>query len=372
MALSVAAPTEGVLPILGAVVVGTLDSAGVFTQLTSGIDYKSSCRVATTGNVTIATALNAGDTIDGITLAAGDRVLVKSQSAPAENGIYVAGVTPARASDFDSWDEIPGAVVGVEVGTANADTAWLCTSDSGGTLGTTAITFTQFGAGVVYPITPQLGGTGVANNAASTLTISGNFATTLTVTGETGVTLPTSGTLLASGGALGTPSSGTLTNATGLPLTTGVTGTLATANGGTGITAYGAHCIVNSPGTAAHISVSASTPTKLSYLTSEVVDASGLWDASNSQTTVLPAGGYQYSVVIPADAAGWQLRLYNDGAAERQLGLASSSGPKWSGVFRADGTSVYAFYLWEADGTRNVYDDPASLWINSLILVRIW
>lgn len=165
---------------------------------------------------------------------------------------------------------------------------------------------------------------------------------------------------------------GDTTPSTGAFTTLSATTPLPATSGGTGITAYGAHCIVNSPGTAAHISVSASTATKLSYLTSEIVDASGLWDASNSQTTVLPAGGYQYSVVFPADSAGWQLRLYNDGVAERQLGLASSSGPKWSGVFRADGTSVYAFYVWEADGTRNVYDDPASLWIHSLILVRIW
>lgn len=70
-------------------------------------------------------------------------------------------------------------------------------------------------AEVTGVLLPANGGSGIANNAASTLTISGNYATTVTVTGVTGVTLPTSGTLLASGGALGTPSSGTATNLSG-------------------------------------------------------------------------------------------------------------------------------------------------------------
>lgn len=196
MALSVAAPTAGVLPILGAVVIGTLDSSGNFVQYAS-VSYKAPVRVATTVAGTLATSFANGQTVDGIVLATGDRILIKNQVAAADNGIYVVAATgaPVRASDFDSWTEIPGAVVGVLVGTANADTAWLCTSDTGGTLGSTAINFTQFGAGVVYPITPQLGGTGVANNSASTLTISGNFGTTITVTGATSVTLPTTGTL---------------------------------------------------------------------------------------------------------------------------------------------------------------------------------
>ena len=63
-------------------------------------------RVATTASITIATALNAGDTIDGITLANGDRVLVKNQSgSPAENGIYVVGASPARSSDANEAGE---------------------------------------------------------------------------------------------------------------------------------------------------------------------------------------------------------------------------------------------------------------------------
>lgn len=196
MAVTVAQPTAGTLQIIGAVVIGTLDSSGNFIQY-AAVAYKAPVRVATTANGTLATAFANGQTVDGIVLATGDRILLKNQTASAANGIYVVAASgaPTRATDFDDWAEVPGAIIAVLVGTTNADTAWLCTSDAGGTLGTTPIIFTQFGAGVVFPIASNQGGTGVANNAASTLTISGNFGTTFTVTGATSVTLPTSGTL---------------------------------------------------------------------------------------------------------------------------------------------------------------------------------
>jgi hypothetical protein len=98
-------------------------------------------RVATTGNITIATALNDGDTIDGVVLATGNLVLVKSQTAPAENGIYVVGVTPARHEDFDTFADHVGVLVSVEEGTAHANQAWLYSGTTTGTLNTTGITF---------------------------------------------------------------------------------------------------------------------------------------------------------------------------------------------------------------------------------------
>ncbi|MGX1353363.1 hypothetical protein AB7M49_006984 [Bradyrhizobium elkanii] len=100
-------------------------------------------RVATTANITIATALVAGASLDGVVLAAGDQVLVKDQTAPAENGVYVAGAVPARAAEFDTYNEYPGSLLSVAEGTANVDTLWLCTSNAGGTLGTTAIAFAK-------------------------------------------------------------------------------------------------------------------------------------------------------------------------------------------------------------------------------------
>ncbi|MFD1982463.1 DUF2793 domain-containing protein [Mesorhizobium newzealandense] len=100
-------------------------------------------RAATAANITISTALNNGDSLDGVTLATDDLVLVKDQSSPAQNGIYVVGVSPARVAAFDTYDEHPGSIIVVEEGSTNADTLWLCTSNAGGTLNTTAIAYTQ-------------------------------------------------------------------------------------------------------------------------------------------------------------------------------------------------------------------------------------
>ena len=116
-----------------------------------GLDFKDSVRVATTGNITISSDLNVGDTIDGITLADGDRVLVKDQSTASQNGIYTAGSSPARATDADADAEVTaGLFVFVEEGTANGDNGYVLSTDGTITVGSTALTFTQFsGAGQI-------------------------------------------------------------------------------------------------------------------------------------------------------------------------------------------------------------------------------
>jgi hypothetical protein len=114
------------------------------SNLNSLFDCKGSVVASSTANVTVS---NPGtSTFDGIALSSGDRLLLKNQTAPAENGIYVfngSAVALTRVSDMDAWAEVPGAFVAVEQGTTNADTIWLCTSNGGGTLGTTAITWQQ-------------------------------------------------------------------------------------------------------------------------------------------------------------------------------------------------------------------------------------
>jgi hypothetical protein len=106
-----------------------------------GIKPKNSVKAATTGNIT----LSATQTIDDISVIDGDRVLVKNQTTSSQNGIYiVSGSAWTRAADMNSWDEVVSAFVFVEEGTTNADTGWLCSANSGGTLDTTAITWVQF------------------------------------------------------------------------------------------------------------------------------------------------------------------------------------------------------------------------------------
>lgn len=131
-------------------------------QLIEGIDAKGSVvRATTTGDGNL--DLTGQESIDGTLTSTGERILVKNQTAPAENGIYIANNSGAwtRAEDMDAWTEVPATFVWVEQGATQADTGWLCTSDAGGTLGTTAITWVQFsGAG---QITAGLGLTKTGN-----------------------------------------------------------------------------------------------------------------------------------------------------------------------------------------------------------------
>jgi hypothetical protein len=112
-----------------------------------GIDWKASVRVATTAAITLATGLENGDTLDGVTLATGDRVLVKNQTSATENGIYVVAASgaPARSSDADTAAEITASfAVFVEEGTVNADSGWTLTNNGTITVGTSELSFTQF------------------------------------------------------------------------------------------------------------------------------------------------------------------------------------------------------------------------------------
>jgi hypothetical protein len=142
--IKVATPTEAA----HAATKGYVDAAR------AGLDVKQSVRAATTTAVTLSSALEAGDTLDTtVTLAEGDRVLVKNQGTASENGIYVvqASGAPVRATDFDGAGEVSGgAFVFVEEGTINADSGWVVSSNGAITVGTDAINWVQFsGAGQI-------------------------------------------------------------------------------------------------------------------------------------------------------------------------------------------------------------------------------
>jgi hypothetical protein len=112
-----------------------------------GIDWKASVRAATTATVDLSTNLENGDVLDGVTLATGNRVLVKNQVAGYENGIYVVAASgaPTRSTDADTAAELTSNfAVFVEEGTTNADQGYVLTNDGTITIGTTALEFTQF------------------------------------------------------------------------------------------------------------------------------------------------------------------------------------------------------------------------------------
>ena len=142
----------------------------------SGLDVKASVRVATTAPGTLASSFANGQVVDGVTLVTGDRILIKDQSTGSENGIYTVNASgaPTRATDADSNAEVhPGMFTFVELGTTNADSGWVLSTDGTITLGTTALTFVQFsGAGQI--------------TAGAGLTKTGN---TLNVGAGTGITV---------------------------------------------------------------------------------------------------------------------------------------------------------------------------------------
>lgn len=115
----------------------------------AGLSWKQAVRVATTAAITLATGLENGDTIDGVVLATGDRVLVKNQTGAPENGIYIvpASGAPTRATDADSGAELVNASVYVSEGTANADTQWTCSTNAPIAVGATNIAFAQLSSG---------------------------------------------------------------------------------------------------------------------------------------------------------------------------------------------------------------------------------
>ena len=141
-------------------------------NLVAGLRTRAVARVGSTANVVIASELENGDTIDGVTLVTGDRVLLKNQSTASQNGLYivVASGAASRDPEFDTITELAGQLILVSEGSANADDLYLCTTDTSATLGSSAISYTQ--------VFPSSGGTvtsvAVADSGSSEFTVTGS------------------------------------------------------------------------------------------------------------------------------------------------------------------------------------------------------
>jgi hypothetical protein len=253
-----------------------------------GLDAKASCVAATTADIT----LSGTQTIDGIAIIAGNRVLVKNQSLSQNNGIYLcAAGSWTRTTDADTWEELTSAFTFIETGTVNADTGYVCTANAGGTLGTTALPWSQFsGAGsytastgltltgtvfsLTAPVTVALGGTNATSaGIAAFNNISGFTAAGATGTTSTNLVFSTSPTLITP--ALGTPTAlvGTNISGTAAGLTAGNVTTNANLTGV--ITSVGnATSIASQTGTGSTFVVSGS-PTITTPVIAQINDASG-------------------------------------------------------------------------------------------------
>jgi hypothetical protein len=292
-------------------------------SVTEGLHIHESAVAATTANVNLANALENGDVLDGITLATGNRILVKNQTTQSENGIYVvqASGQPTRAADFDTASEVDGGdFIFVYSGTVNASTGWVQTNRPA-TIGTDAIAFTQFSGAGTFLAGTGLTLTGNTFSINTGTTVDLNTAQTLTNKTLTSPTLTTP--------ALGTPASGTLTNATGLPIDTGVSGL------GTGVATFLAtpssanliSAVTDETGTGALVFGTAPTLTNAVEVNSILRGPEERWSlsgtgASGTVNLDILTSGVLYST---ANATGnWTLNVRGDGSNSLNSSLATN------------------------------------------------
>ena len=192
--------------------------------VSEGLHVHEAAKVYVGTDITIATALEAGDTIDGVTLTAGMRVLVNGQTTQSQNGVYVVAVSggPTRALDFDTPNEVKsGDFIFVSSGTSYGNTGWVQTL-APATIGTDAISFTQFSGAGTYLAGAGLTLTGSTFSVDVTPT-SGSASLTNTG-GAVEVKVNTTDGLEVSGSGLG------INNGTGLTFSAGAL-VFDTANG---------------------------------------------------------------------------------------------------------------------------------------------
>ena len=299
----------------------------------AGISWKQPCAVATLANIT----LSGLQTIDGYLTLAGDRVLVKNQSTAANNGIYLASATAwTRSLDADAWQEFVSAITFIEYGT-QAGGAWFCTATPGGTLGVTALNWSQFTTsatysagtgltltGTVFSITPV--GTASTYGSASAVPV-------FTTNASGQVTSVTNTSIAITGSQVSGNISGNSAN---------VTGTVAVANGGTGATTLSGYLFGN--GTSA---VTASTTIPTTALSGTITNA----QLANSTISGVALGGSLSNLTAGTNITFSSGTTYNGSAAITinangftqvypSAGIANSTGTAWGTSYSTTGSGT--------------------------------
>lgn len=337
----------------------------------AGLSWKQAVRAATTTAGTLASSFENADTIDGVTLATGDRILIKDQAAPAENGIYTVNASgaPTRATDADTGAELVNATCYVSEGTANADTAWTCTTNAPITLGTTALAFAQAGGGGITQLTGDVTAGPGAGSQAATLAASG--ASAGTYGSSTAIPVVT------------VDAKGRVTSVTTTPVVGG-------GGGGAAQRQYEGYGSLDAAAGMTAVNVSVMT------LTQGVISIQDLWTASSSNTVqyhrenapstpwnlylranpILGSSGNDQFGLVVANSASGKLLLFS-----RSIGAAGLTVQEWTNPttfssslltapfpsFQAphwlrinnDGTTLTMYYsydglLWVSMGTRTL------------------
>lgn len=238
---------------LTAPVATTLGGTGLTSFTSGGAVYATSTSALTTGTLPVAsggtgqtTASAAFNALSPITTA-GDLILGNGSNSATRLAIGSNGYVLTSDGTTASWSPGASSMVYPGAGIPNSTGAAWGTSYSVSGTGDVALTTSP-----VFT-TPNLGtpSAGVLTNATGLPISTGVSGLGTGIASALGTNVGTAGSVVVDGGALGTPSSGTLTNATGLPLTTGVTGTLGVANGGTGATTLSANAVLLGNGTSA-------------------------------------------------------------------------------------------------------------------------
>jgi hypothetical protein len=314
----------------------------------TGLSWKQPVLCGTTANIT----LSGVQTLDGISAVAGSRVLVKNQTAAAENGIYISAAGAwSRSTDTNDWDELLSAIVFVESGTTLAGSAWYCTAQPGGTIGTTAINWSNFSVASVYTagtgltlssyqfsITPV--GTAGTYGSASQVPV---FVTNASgqITSVTNTAISIANTAVSGLGTMSTQNAGSVAITGGTINGTTVGATTAAAVTGTTITATSSFSgpATNLTGTAASLSIggnaaTASTATAATNIAGGAVGSVPYQTASNT-TTFLAAGSNGQVLTLAGGVPSWTTAA--TGSVTSVGGTGTVSGISLSGTVTTSG-----------------------------------
>ena len=313
---------------------------GYVDSVASGLDVKQSVRVASTGNITIS---GPGAGIDGVSLSAGDRVLLKGQSTGSENGIYLwtgAASAMTRATDMDGANEFVGSFFFVEEGTVNSDQGFVCSTNGTIVVDTTAIAFTQFtGTGQLTAgaALSKSGNTFNVNVDSTYVQINGSDQLTLKGTSTNGQALLSNGSNGVAYGAINLTSSDAVSGA--LPLTNGGLGVDAsdasgktTARSNLGLGSMAVQAAGSVAITGGSVDLSSGTLTLANdQISGDKVSGGTIDNANLSGGTGKTIGGYDVSI-----AAGKTLDV--DGAVDIDASSGNMDGVAIGGTTPAAGT----------------------------------